>query len=52
VRGTLARQGSGYRLRLTLTGPSGATGRADADLPAPLDALLAGLPALARRLLK
>jgi len=52
VRGALARHGGGYRLRLTLAGPSGRTGRAEADLPAPPDALLARLPALARQLLK
>jgi len=52
VRGALARSGGGYRLRLTLAGPSGRTGRAEADLPAPPDALLARLPALARQLLK
>jgi hypothetical protein len=52
VRGALSRQPTGYRLRLALTGPSGAVAHAEAELPAPLDALLARLPALARGLLQ
>jgi hypothetical protein len=52
VRGRLAREGSGLRLSLTLTGPGGRRSSAQAALPAELEPLVARLGPLARQLLQ